>query len=273
MMWFFVQMAYALEVPADSLINRPDSDWRIEPTAEIGFVRPIQNDIQFGQEGYLFDYVKEGGQDNLFLYTRWAMNFRYNERHVMTFLYQPLNLRTTQEADGDFQFNSIVFTEGTPLELRYGFDYYRASYTYDILEADDKELSFGVSMQIRNATIDITSTDGVQRESERDIGLVPLLKTRGRFELSNDKWVGFELDGSYAPIKYLNGDVSDVVGALVDTSVHTGLKLKNGIDPFLNVRYVAGGAEGTTNEPDPGEDGFIINWVQFVAFNIGFQVR
>ena len=273
MIGLLCSVAMALEVPEDSVLNKADARWRVEPVAEVGFVRPIQNDIQFGNDGYKFDYISEGGQDNLFLYTRWTMNFRYDERHVFTFLYQPLNLVTTQEADREFRFNDIVFSEGTPLDFRYGFDYYRGSYTYDILAATDKELGFGVSMQVRNATLDITSTDGVQRESERDIGLVPLLKMRGRFELKDDKWVGFEMDGSYAPIKYINGDVSDVVGALIDTSVQSGIKLKNGIDPFINVRYVAGGAEGTTSDPDPGEDGYVLNWVQFAAINVGFALR
>ena len=273
MIWLISSLAMALEVPEDSLLNRADQAWRVEPTAEVGFVRPIQNDIQFGSQGYAFDYVKEGGQDNLFLYSRLTVDFRLNSRHAFTFLYQPLNLVTTQEADQDFRFNDIVFTKDTPLDIRYGFDYYRGSYTYDVLAAEDKELGFGVSMQLRNATLDITSVDGAQRESDRDIGFVPLLRTRGRFELKNDKWVGFELDGSYAPIKYINGDSSDVIGALIDTSVRSGVTLKNGLDPFINVRYVAGGAEGTTSDPDPGEDGFIRNWVQFAAISLGCHVR
>lgn len=273
MFWILCTLAMALEVPEDSLINRAEASWRVEPTAELGFVRPVQNDIQFGTDGYYFDYITEGGQDNLFPNARLTVDFRFKSREVFTFLYQPLNLVTAQEADRDFQFNELVFTEGTPLDFRYGFDYYRASYTHDVLAAEDSELGIGVSMQLRNATLDITSVDGAQRESERDIGLVPLMKIRGRFELKNETWVGFELDGAYAPIKYINGDSSDVIGALIDTSVRSGVRLKNGLDPFLSLRYVAGGAEGTTNKPDPGEDGFIRNWVQFAVLSVGCHVR
>ena len=39
---------------------------------------------------------------------------------------------------------------------------------------------------------------------------------------------GFEADGAYAPIKYLNGDTSDVIGALLDASVRTGYYAKRG---------------------------------------------
>ena len=273
MLFLLCSLAQALDVPEDSLLNTADSRWRLEPTTEIGLVVPLQNDIQFGQDGTKIDYLTEGGQDNLFLFTRWTMDFRKDERHVLTFLYQPLNLVTTQEADRDFRFNEVNFPKGTPIDLRYGFDYYRGSYAYDVLSDPRQELGFGVSMQLRNAIIDFTSANGEIRDTQRDIGLVPLLKMRGLFELENGSWVGFEMDGSYAPLKYLNGDVSDVVGALLDTSVRSGFHMKNGIDPFVNIRYIGGGAEGTSNEPDPGEDGYVLNWVQFFALNIGFTVR
>ena len=42
--------------------------------------------------------------------------------------------------------------------------------------------------------------------------------------------VGFEADGAYAPIKYINGDSSDVIGALLDASVRGGLILNDGTE-------------------------------------------
>ena len=85
--------------------------------------------------------------------------------------------------------------------------------------------------------------------------------------------VGFEADGAYAPIKYLNGDTSDVIGALLDASVRTGYYAKRGIDPFISIRYVGGGAEGTTNDPDFNEDGYTENWLHLMVFSMGFVVR
>ena len=71
----------------------------------------------------------------------------------------------------------------------------------------------------------------------------------------------------------MNGDVSDVVGALLDTSIKGGFYLNRGIDTFITLRYVGGGAEGTENDPDPDKDGFVSNWVHFAALSIGFLVR
>jgi hypothetical protein len=165
------------------------------------------------------------------------------------------------------------FPESTPMEIRYGFDYFRGSYAYDVIAAPETELSLGISMQIRNATLDFRSQNGELQNSNRDIGLVPLLKLRARHDYSSEMWVGFEADGAYAPIKYFNGDVSDVVGALLDTSLKGGLKLKHGVQPFISLRYIGGGAEGTESSPEDGKDGFVSNWLHLGTLSFGAQLR
>jgi hypothetical protein len=80
------------------------------------------------------------------------------------------------------------------------------------------------------------------------------------------------MSGAYAPIKYLNGDVSDVVGALLDASVRGGFVFSKGTDVFINLRYVGGGAEGTESEPIDGKDGYVANWIQLLALSIGVSV-
>ena len=266
-------IALAAPVPADSILNNTDRSWQLQPVAEIGFLAPLSHIYQSGNGGSEFDYITEGGQDNLFLVTRWSLDLQLKERNTVTFLYQPLNIRTAQVAQRDLAFDEVVFTDGTPIELRYGFDFYRASYTRDVLADPDKELGFGASLQIRNAAIEFVSTDGTQRSTTRDIGPVPVLKVKGRFDSDAGSWWGFEADGFYAPIKYLNGGTTDVVGAIADISLRGGLSLNNGLDPFLNLRYLGGGAEGTTDNPEPGTDGFTRNWLHFTTLTIGFMVR
>ena len=263
---------FAREVPEDSILNAADREWTIEPTWEIGSLAVLQNTIQLGKEGTDFDYLDDGGEDNLFAYQRFEINFRKNERHSFIFLYQPLNLNTTQEASSELRFDNVIFPEGTPMEYRYGFDFTRATYMYDITKSTDKEISFGVGLQIRNATLDFRSADGTLADSNRDIGPVPLLTSRGRFGIDSQRWWGYDMAGAYAPIKYLNGDVSDVVGALLDASVRGGFTFNKGTDVFINLRYVGGGAEGTESEPIDGKDGFVANWIQLVALSIGVSV-
>ena len=72
------------------------------------------------------------------------------------------------------------------------------------------------------------------------------------------------MSGAYAPIKYLNGDVSDVVGALLDASVRGGFHLSNDVDVFINLRYVGGGAEGLSTRVT-GADNVRLNGGEFHA--------
>ena len=268
-----MQQPDAAPVPPNSTLNKEGRAFRIEPVAEIGFLAPLSHTIQFGNDGSEFDYIEEGGQDNLFLVTRWSVDLCIKDRSTVTFLYQPLNIQTEQTATRDLRFDGVDFAEGTPIDMRYGFDFYRGSYTYDLLPEEDRELGVGASLQIRNAAISFSSADGTLRTINRDIGPVPVLKVRGRFEAEQRKWWGFEADGFYAPIKYINGSNSDVVGAILDASVRAGLKANNGIEPFINLRYLGGGAEGTSSDPDPGKDGYNNNWLHFVTVTLGFNLR
>ena len=269
-----ISAALATPVPEDSMLNRADAKIQLHPVAELGTLAPLAHEIKYGKEGSLFDYVDEGGQDNLFFFSRWSFDVELPKRHRLTFLYQPLNIQTSVEAERDLRFNDLVVAQGTPLDTRYGFEFYRMSWARDILKDELSELSLGFSMQIRNAIIDFETADGEIRDTARDIGLVPLFKARGRFDHPDAGWWwGFEADGAYAPIKYLNGDTSDVLGALLDASIRTGYYAKRGIDPFLSIRYVGGGAEGTTNDPDFNEDGYTENWLHLMVVSMGFVVR
>ena len=120
------------------------------------------------------------------------MWFQKNGQHHLGFLLQPCDLRTTTEAYKELQFDSVVFAKDTPMDFRYGFDYYRATYMYDWRASTNEQLSFGMAMQIRNATLDFRSLNGELQNTNRDIGLVPLLAAAGKFERENNQWWGFD---------------------------------------------------------------------------------
>lgn len=256
-----------------SVFNPEGATWTIHPQYEIGLLAPIAHRIQLGKGGTDFDYIQDGGQDNLFRFQRFEMGFQHNGRHHLGFLFQPCDLVTTSEAFTELQFDEVVFAEGTPMLYRYGFDYYRGSYMYDWREGTTEQLSFGVALQLRNATLDYRSANGELQNTNRDIGPVPLLAMQGKFERENNQWWGFDAAGSFAPIKYINGSNTDIVGAILDASIRGGLHLDHGTDAYVNLRYIGGGAEGTDNTPDPGKDGYVLNWLNFVTLSIGVQLR
>lgn len=258
--------AAAQENPED----RPPPN-RIIITGELGFLDPLAHTVQFSKSGTEFDYVDEGGQDNLFQFARLSAEFDFHDTHKFVFLYQPLDLQTQVVLRRDVTVDDLTFREGTPVELRYGFPFYRAGYLYDFLDGRDRELAVGASLQLRNATIDFKSANGELFRSNRDVGPVPLLKFRARLPLAGKFWWAFVADGFYAPIKYLNGGDSDVTGAILDASLRVGRPVTDNIEAFVNLRYLGGGGEGTSKDENDLGDGYVKNWLHFATVSLGFS--
>lgn len=265
--------AWAVSPDSDgSVVNQMDHNARVRLHAEVGALAVPKHTIQFSKTGSRIDYVDEAGQDNLFPFLRLSADVDLGDRHTVVFLYQPIDLRSKALAPRDLVVDGATFEKGTLVNHRYGFGFWRGSWLRDLQPESDRELALGAGLQIRNATIDFESGDGTLFRSNRDIGPVPLLKARIRQPLENGWWMGAEIDGFYAPIKYINGSNTDVVGSILDASVRTGLEVRPGVDGFVNLRYVTGGAEGTSDATGPG-DGFTYNYIHLVALSLGFSVR
>ncbi len=254
-------------------LNAVGADVQVALHAELGLLWPVAHTIQFGQDGTRIDYVAQGGQDTLFPFARLSADVAFLQRHVVTLLYQPLQLVSTQTAREELRVFDTRYAEGTPVRFTYGFDFWRLSYLYDFNDAPETELALGASLQIRNAAILVEAVDGSQANYLRNIGPVPVIKGRVRHDLGRVFWVGAEADGFYAPIRYLNGGDVDVVGAVLDASVRGGVHLGAGVDTFLNLRYFGGGSSGTNNNSREPGDGFTDNWLHFVSLSLGFTLR
>jgi len=259
----------AHEPPAD----KPAADpwYRFRPQLELGFLAVLSHRIQFGRDATYFDLAGDGGQDNLFFVWRASIEVEVARRHNFTFLYQPLQIDSKVQLSRDLVVDEARFEKGTPLRIKYGFPYYRFSYMYDFLGDDKRELAFGLSAQIRNATIEFESGDGELLKSYRNIGFVPLLKSRGRYNFDNGLFVGHKIDAIYAPIRGVNGSDNEVTGALVDASLRLGVKLPLRSEAFLNVRYLGGGATGQSDTED-FSDGYTRNWLQFMTVSLGATI-
>jgi hypothetical protein len=265
-------LALAAAAADPSLLNPDGAGPRVALDAELGFVAPLSHTIQFGQQGTTLDYVGEGGQDNLFPFARTSVELGLGARHIVILLYQPLTLRTEVSLDQELRVDDAVFAAGTPMDLRYGFSFWRGSWMFDLAASDEVETGLGLSLQIRNATIDFTAADGSERRSYRNIGPVPILKLRHRRGVGARGFVAGEVDGFWAPIRYINGSGSDVEGAIVDLSLKGGLKLRHGAEAYLALRWIGGGAVGTDSTPSTG-DGYTRNWLHLATLSIGATLR
>ncbi|MDP3278281.1 MAG: hypothetical protein Q8Q09_24045 [Deltaproteobacteria bacterium] len=254
-------------------LNPVSRFWAVRATAELGVLSVVSHTIQLSQTGSTIDYVREGGQNNLALFARVSAEVELGRHHNFVFLYQPIDLRTQVRVARDLLINNVLFARGTGLDLRYGFDFYRLSYMYDFFADPNQELSVGATFQLRNAAISFTSTDGVNRVLNSNVGLVPALKARGRYTFRSGVFMGFEVDGIYANIPGLNGSDIPVEGAILDGSIRAGLRLWGPTEVFVNLRYLGGGSRGVGRDVMAPGDGYVNNWFHTMAISIGANVR
>lgn len=265
----------ALPICAASARAEPGEPGPLAPSGvrfrmDAGFLAVLQHEIQQGDPGSTFDYRDEGGQDVLFAVQRFSLGVELAERHRITFLYQPLELRTRARVQRDLLIEGVTYSAGENLALTYGFPFYRAGYEYAAWQDARTRLGIGGALQIRNATIEFITTTGERLVSERDVGLVPLLHASFWRRLGGPYWLELDVDGIYAPIKYINGNDNGVEGALLDANARLGLDIGEHVAPFLNLRYLGGGAEGSS-DGSPAE--YNSNWLQFFIVSLGVELR
>lgn len=246
--------------------------YKFTAVAEIGFLGVLDHKVQFGNNGTYFDYRKQGGQDVLFPIIRPSLELQYKKRNTFIFLYQPLALESTVYLEEDLIVDDLVFPATSSVDLLYGFPFYRFSYLRELMPKKEKwDFGLGGTIQIRNATISFRSTDGNLFRTNRDVGIVPALKLRTKYKVNPWSYLELEADGIYAPVSYLNGSDNEVVGAILDASLRGGIKLTEEVHSFLNIRYLGGGAVGTSDGQEGPSDGYQRNWLHFGTVSVGFK--
>lgn len=244
---------------------------RLFANAELGFLGVMAHTIQFSRDNSVIDYVAEGGQDNLFNLAKLSLDLELDPHHKVVFMYQPLTLDSRAVIERDVTIDNIPFASGTPMTFRYDFPFFRGSYLYDFNPDPREELAAGISLQLRDAVIEFASLNGEQFVSNRNVGPVPILKFRSRHYFNETFWWGSEVDGFYAPISVLNGSTTDVIGAILDANLRAGWDINDQHSAFVNLRYLGGGAVGTSNNPKNLGDGFNDNWLHTLGLTLGVR--
>lgn len=263
-----------LMMPAQAgWINSPDNPLQLQATSEVGLIQVLAHTIQFGANGTTFDYVKDGNQNLLFPYSRLGLNLGINHRHNIVLVYQPIDVRTEAVLEEPLVVDSLTFLAGTPMDFRYGFDFYRVSYLYNFLRDPEQELGVGVSLQMRDATISFSSKDGTQSLGNQNVGPVPVLKARARFPLGGQSWLGAEVDGFYASDKIFNGANFKFEGSVLDASLRYGIKFSDAVAGYINGRYIGGSAKGFGYKNRAGSDGYTDNRLNTFALSIAFELK
>ena len=266
---FLGSTVFAQMKQAELDTNKPGL--KLRAIAELGYLAVLDHKIQFSNSGTEIDYVKDGGQDVLFPVSRLSLEVDFNPKNTIVLLYQPLRIESQALLERDLIIDDLVFPQGTGVNFLYNFPFYRISYLREFLtKKEDYSFAFGLTVQIRNATITFESMDGSLFRRNANIGIVPAFKLRTRANLNERLYLELEADGIYAPVSYLNGSDNEVIGAILDASTRVGYQLLPAVGAYLNVRYLGGGAVGTSSDFTGPGDGYVKNWLHFLTVTTGF---
>ncbi|WP_321301772.1 hypothetical protein [uncultured Sphaerochaeta sp.] len=211
---------------------------------EQGTIGLLHHTFQNGTTGDEFDYIKQGGQNNLYPFSRYTVGARIEDKHRLWFTYQPLQLDTAV----DFKNNNVKIGDKTfegPMELTYSFPFYRATYTYDLLgKYEEAYLGVGLALQIRNASIQFREVDGEDSFISQNVGLVPALAIYSEYRFPFGLTLSADIAGSYANLAYINGADYTFEGSILDASLRMDYAIEDGFSLFANARFFGGTADG-----------------------------
>lgn len=219
----------------------------------IALVSHTYQNGNFKGENDTFDFIRQGGQDNVYPFSRYAVGATIADSHRLWLTYQPLNLVTNVEFTqkvtvGDIEFDGSATS--VPMELTYSFPFYRATYTYDLLgKYDNAYLGVGLALQIRNVSIRFKQIDGGKLYVAQNVGLVPALALYSEYRFPFGLSFSADIAGSYADSSFFNGATYAFSGSILDASLRMAYDLPEGFSVFGTLRYFGGTSDGTSGKP------------------------
>ncbi len=249
----FLMMA-ALTVPAPAeivgtLLNPANRPVQVFFETETGLFGVLKHTYQSGrtEEGATnFDFVNQGGQDILLPFDRYVAGVTVKDKHKIGLLYQPLNVVTRVTFRDDVMIDSVLFGSGTPMEITYGFPFYRFTYSYYFVNNENLQLAGGLALQARNASIVFKAIDGSAMTVSQNVGPVPAFQFYGRYVLDSGLYFSLDATGLYASSAIINGATFEFEGSILDASLRMGYPLRIGLDVFGNLRFLGGTAKGSS---------------------------
>lgn len=266
-----------------TLINSEENFYKLNLQYENGWIKVLNHTLKFGENGTDFNFITQGGQEILFPFERFSADLElYNQHHVI-FLYQPLTIETKVQQREELIFNDTTFSTTTNsdsvLNIKYGFPFWRISYLYDFIEKDNYYVSAGLSLQLRNASIIFENYDGSKVTVNQNLGPVPIIKLKAGYYFNNGVYIETDSDAFYASSKFINGADFNFTGSIYDLSGRLGFKLNDSLNTFINLRYLGGTAEGTSEYTNDkwSETGtspsYTSNILGTTTFSLGFEIK
>lgn len=197
---------------------------------ESGLVTTGYNDVRIPRDGgTLFSLKDDLKPENEWFY-RLRAGFALHKRHVISFLYAPLTIKSTGSLPGPVEFEGTLFPGAIPVNASFRFNSYRATYRYDFVKNPRTEFGLGLTAKIRDAKIALNSqTLSAEKEN---VGLVPLINFRFHYQTPGSMGFLLEGDALAAP----QGRAEDVLAAFT-------FDLSKKITWKIGYRILEGGAD------------------------------
>lgn len=274
---FFLLSAGVLMAEEDSIINVQGRPVQVFLETEQGFFAVLKHTLQFGEDGTVFDYRTMGGQEILYPFERYLAGLEISGRHRVSFLYQPLTLVTNVRFKEDVRIDGVTFPAETPMELTYGFPFYRVTYGYDFLASPSAALGAGAALQLRNASIRFRDLSGDSLTVNQNLGPVPAVYLFAGLNFPGGLSLSAEATGLYASSAFINGANFEFEGSVLDASLRMGYRVKGGVELFGNLRFLGGSAVGVSQYPDrfwtEGAENYTANYLATMSMTIGATIR
>lgn len=255
-----------------SWINPEESRIKVFLETEQGFLAVLMHTIQFGETGTVFDYRTMGGLEILYPFERYLAGIEFSGKHKVVFLYQPLTLTTFVNFKETVVMDGVTFASGTPMELTYGFPFYRVTYGYDFIDGPRGDLGIRGALQLRNASIRFKSLSGEELTVNQNLGPVPAVYFFSAYRFPFGLPLYAEATGLWASSEIINGATFEFEGSVLDASLRMGYQLKQGITVVGNLRFLGGSAAGTSQYPDrfwtEGAENYTANYLGVLTVSI-----
>jgi len=199
-------------------------------TVELGAAWQLRNTAQVSNEPPNTRFkIDELTGDGPFAAGRVVLDWPLNEKHRLRFLIAPLGIDETGTASQAIVFRDTTFAPG-PIDVKYRFDSYRASYRYVFYQRGRWTWSGGGTLNIRDAEIRLQQ--GALTRVRKNTGVVPLLALEGEWRFAPG-WYGLlDFEGLAAP-----------QGRAIDAALKLGYDFTPSITVAGGYRILDGGAD------------------------------
>jgi len=210
-----------------ALMAMPD----LKIDVETGLALPGYNDVRIPNNNTQTNFsLKDDLGLSPTVHARLNVHWKLNPRHQLSLLATPLTLKGEEKLTKDVVYQGRHFWQNDVVKTSYRFDSYRLQYRYVLPKDWFLIRSFGASLKLRDAEIELKSSSNYATKT--NTGFVPLLGLEAGYRVNPKLDLVLAAEGLASPY----GRAEDVfVGAVYDVKPKLGLK--------AGYRFLEGGSD------------------------------